>query len=131
MKTLTTLLSLCAMTIALGGCPKKNEDKKTTEAAKPAETKPAETTKPEETKPAETTPAGNLPAECADYKAMVEKLATCEKMPKESRDALKQSFDAAAPTWANVTPETKATVAESCKKGAEALKAAAASTCGW
>jgi hypothetical protein len=127
MKKLITLVSLCAMSIALAACPKKNDEKKT-EAAKPAETKPDET-KPAETKPDETKP--ELPAECAEYKAMIDKLATCDKMPKESRDSLKQAFDAAAPTWANVTPETKATVAESCKKAADSLKSAAATTCGW
>jgi hypothetical protein len=76
----------------------------------------------------------DLPVECNDYKAMIEKLASCEKMPKETRDALKLSYDTVSKTWTNVAAmpeESRKTMANGCKQGADALKAAAASTCGW
>jgi hypothetical protein len=86
-------------------------------------------------KPTEGAPAtGDLPAECNDYKAMIEKLASCEKMPQQSRDALKQGYDAMSQGWANVgamPAEAKKAMADGCKQGTDALKQAAGAMCGW
>jgi hypothetical protein len=71
--------------------------------------------------------AAALPTECADYKAAVEKLATCDKLPAATRDTLKKSFDAAEKTWADfgkLPDAAKQAAIDSCKKGAEAVKAA-------
>ena len=75
--------------------------------------------------------AGELPAECNDYKAAVQKLAGCDKMPQAARDALKNAFDQASATWANLPAESKAGLASSCKAGADAVMSSAKATCGW
>ena len=66
-----------------------------------------------------------LPAECAEYKAAVEKLASCEKMPQAGRDAMKQSFDAMSASWKDLDklpPEAKASLVASCSQGVKVLK---------
>lgn len=144
MKKLTIMFACVAMSLSLGvaGCKKKKEEAKTeTPATAPADpnAKPADPATPADpaAKPAEgTAPAatGDLPAECNEYKDMIEKLAACEKLPQQSRDALKQGYDAMAQGWANIgsmPAEAKTAMADGCKKGTEALKQAAAATCGW
>lgn len=132
MKKLSTMLAMIAMTTALGaaGCGSKGKDEKkvdpvakpTEEAPKPTETKPEEK-KPEEAKPAA---AGDLPAECGDYKAAIDALAKCDKLPQATRDALKQSFDQTSAAWANVPAEGRAALGTACKSAADAVKQSAA-----
>ena len=144
MKKLSILLACVAMSFTLGaaGCKKKEEKKTetTTEVKTTTETKATDPAKPADpaAKPAEgTAPAaggGDLPAECTEYKGMIEKLASCDKMPQQSRDALKQSYDAMSQGWANVgamPAEAKKAMADGCKQGTEALKTAAGAMCGW
>ena len=69
---------------------------------------------------------GDLPAECNDYKAAIEKLATCDKLPQATRDALKQSYEQTSAAWANVPAEGKASLATACKSAADAVKQSAA-----
>ncbi len=139
MKKMTTLFAALALTttLALTGCKKKDEaaktdntaEKKTTEgsAAAPA-TAPATAPAPTGTAPAA---AGNLPAECNDYKAAIDKLASCDKMPQQARDALKQAYDQASAGWANLPAEAKANLATACKAGTDAVTSSAKSVCGW
>jgi hypothetical protein len=75
--------------------------------------------------------AGDLPAECNDYKAAIEKLASCDKMPQQARDALKNAYDQASAGWANLPAEAKANLATACKAGADAVMQSAKSVCGW
>ena len=130
MKKLTTMFAMMAMTTALSvaGCKKDPEEKKVDPVTKPVEgeTKPAET-KPAETKPAETTPAtaGDLPAECGEYKAAIEALAKCDKLPQATRDALKQSYEQTSAAWATVPAEGKAALGTACKSAADAVKQSA------
>ena len=146
MKKLSILFASAALALTLGavGCKKKEEkkaDDKAMTTDKPADpnAKPADpNAKPADpaAKPAEGAPAasGDLPAECGDYKAMIEKLASCDKMPQQSRDALKQGYDAMSQGWANVgamPPEAKKAMADGCKQGTDALKQAAGAMCGW
>jgi hypothetical protein len=79
-------------------------------------------------------PAAGLPAECADYKALIEKLAACDKMPAASRDMLKKSFDDASKQWADfdkLPADAKTALTSGCKQGADALRKAAGPTCGF
>jgi len=79
-------------------------------------------------------PLAGLPAECNDYKAMVDKLAGCDKLPAASRDMLKKSFDDSAKAWVNLDKlpaDAKTALVNGCKQGAEALKKAAGATCGF
>ncbi len=69
---------------------------------------------------------GDLPAECADYKAAIEKLASCDKLPQATRDALKQSYDQTSAAWASVPAEGKAALGTACKAAADAVKQSAA-----
>ncbi len=140
MKKLTTMISMLAFStvLAVTGCKKGDGEKASAKPAegetKPAETKPAETkpaeTKPDETKPAETKPteakAGDLPAECNDYKAAIDALAKCDKLPQATRDALKQSYDQTSAAWASIPAEGKAALGTACKSAADAVKQSAA-----
>jgi hypothetical protein len=137
MRTLTTLLTTLALstTLGLAGCKKdetKNNAPATTETAAPKTTDtPADPATPPttaDTKPTEAQPAatGDIPAECNEYKAGIEKLASCDKLPPETKETLKKAYEQAAAGWANVPAEGKAAVASACKSGADALKQAAA-----
>lgn len=74
---------------------------------------------------------GGLPTECAAYKAQVEKLKTCEKLPPKAKEALVKAFDDAAAGWATLPEAAKAGLSTSCKAGTEAVIAAAKEACGW
>jgi hypothetical protein len=75
--------------------------------------------------------ADGLPPECADYKAQVEKLRTCDKLPAKARDALTKAFDDASAGWANMPEGAKQGLGTSCKAGTEAVVVAAKEACGW
>jgi hypothetical protein len=69
---------------------------------------------------------GDMPAECNDYKAAIEALAKCDKLPQATRDALKQSYDQTSAAWASVPAEGKAALGTACKAAADAVKQSAA-----
>jgi len=151
MKKLTTLFGMVALTATLGltGCKNKRDTEKKDESAgkvtEPAKTDPTKTD-PAKPDPAKTDPAApkadpaktdtaatNLPTECNDYKASIEKLASCDKLPQASRDALKQSFDTMSKSWANVPADDagKKAMSDACKGANDGIKQAAAQVCGW
>ena len=69
--------------------------------------------------------AAGLPQECADYKAAMEKYAACDKVPAETKDAMKKGFEASSAAWANIgsmPADAKAQMATGCKQGVDALK---------
>jgi hypothetical protein len=74
---------------------------------------------------------GDLPAECNDYKAAIDKLSSCDKMPQQARDALKNAYEQASAGWANLPAEAKANLATACKAGADAVTQSAKQVCGW
>ena len=69
---------------------------------------------------------GDLPAECNDYKAAIESLAKCDKLPQATRDALKQSYEQTSAAWASIPAEGKAALGTACKAAADAVKQSAA-----
>jgi hypothetical protein len=111
---MTKLMTLFAM-LALAGCPKGDKNK---EAPAPI----AKTTEP--------APAA-LPADCNDYKAAIDKLASCDKLAAETRDGLKKAYETTSAAWSSLTPEAKAGLGTSCKTALDAVNAAAKTTCGW
>lgn len=144
MKKLSTLFAIAAMSATLGaaGCKTKHTDSKDmsakpTETVTPSVTPSTETrpgdTKPDDKKPAEAKPmaAADLPTECAEYKASIDKLATCDKLPQATRDALKQSYEQSSTAWASTPAEGRASLGTSCKSATDAVKQAAATACGW
>jgi hypothetical protein len=71
--------------------------------------------------------------ECNEYRSLVYKLASCEKLPQESRDALRQGFEAMERSWqdASALPaEARRALADACHQAADALKRAVSATCG-
>jgi hypothetical protein len=153
MKKLTTLFAVAALATAIGaaGCKKKGDGEsapKTDEAAKPDDkmakpddkmAKPDDKmAKPDDKKPddkaAPAAGGGDIPAECNDYKAAMEKLASCDKMPQATKDAMKQGYDAMSAGWANAAglpAEAKKAMADGCKQGADALMQSGKALCGW
>lgn len=123
MPNLTKLIAIIAITTGFGLAGCKNEPAKTQEqtpVAKPTEpmAKPEDTT-------AKPTAATNLPAECAEYKAAIEKIGACDKVPQQQRDALKQAYDTSSAAWATVPADGKAALAASCKSATDAIKTSA------
>ena len=64
--------------------------------------------------------------ECDDYKAAIDKLASCEAIPEATRKTMKDAFDQASGAWASLQAESKAAAATGCKAAADATKQAAA-----
>lgn len=139
-------IALLVSVLPLAGCPKKKEEAKTDPApatqpaTKPTETPPTpEPAKPEPTK-ADTDPvkadpkaegkAEALPADCAAYKELADKLAACEKLGAQ-RDVLKGEFDRSWKAWSALAEAERGNVGAQCKTAADALRAAAGKTCGW
>jgi hypothetical protein len=73
----------------------------------------------------------SLPKECEDYGAVIERLATCDKMPAQSRDALRNAYREASAGWKNLPPDVKANLATACKAGRDAVFESGKSLCGW
>jgi len=117
-----------AMTPAANGTPPAGDKPA---GDKPAGDKPADGSAAAGDKPAGDKPmaaGGDLPAECGDYKAAIEKLASCDKLPQASRDALKTSFDTMANSWkdfGSMPAEAKKAAADACKQAADAVNQAA------
>jgi hypothetical protein len=81
---------------------------------------------PEGSAAAPTEGGGDLPAECGEYKAAIEELAKCDKLPQATRDALKQSYEQTSAAWASVPAEGRAALGTACKSAADAVKQSAA-----
>ena len=74
---------------------------------------------------------GDLPQECQDYKAAIDKLASCDKMPQQARDAMKQGFETASTAWEGLPADAKKSLATGCKAGVDAVNQSAKAVCGW
>ncbi len=60
--------------------------------------------------------------ECDAWGQAVMKLASCDKVPQESRDALQQAYEQLQQNWAARPAEQRATLAEACKAATEAVR---------
>jgi hypothetical protein len=125
------LMLLASVLLAFAACKTdKDKDKPAVEAKSTEPAKADDKAKPDPTAKADDTkkdqPAGDLPAECAEYKAAMDKLLGCDKVPQQTRDTLKRAFDAAAGGWTNIPADGKATVAQACKQAIDPVKQAAA-----
>ena len=154
MKKLSALFAAFAAVVALAACPAKDKDKakeepamKTTETPAPTATtpdpakptdpaaqpaaQPADTTaKPADpaAKPADTTAKTDVPPECAEYRDVMAKVATCDKLGAQ-RDEFKKAFDASWAAIEKADAAGRATLATSCKTTAKAVKDALATAC--
>jgi hypothetical protein len=75
--------------------------------------------------------SAGVPSECAEYRAQVEKLKTCNALPDTTKEPLIKAYDDASAGWATLPDGAKAGLGESCKRGTEALVAAVKDACGW
>src|SRR5262245_19515413 len=111
MQEVTEEFTKCATKAMTGGGDKKDEPKKDDSAgAAPAG-------------------GGGMPQECEDYKAAMEKLASCDKIPKEAKDAMKQGFEQMSSSWKDMgtmPKEARDAAATACKGAADAAKQAMA-----
>jgi len=70
-------------------------------------------------------PPSTLPAECEDYRRAIDELAACPRLPQETRDALRQSYEQTSAAWASVPPEGRAALGMACKSAADAVRQSA------
>src|SRR5580704_1182996 len=102
MTKLSTWFAIAAVSLGLSatGC-RRTPDKEDvdTSSRPPPSPKPTGSAAPStppaggsgEAKPAEAKP-GELPAECTEYTAAMDKLASCTAIPEATRNALKQTY---------------------------------------
>jgi hypothetical protein len=72
-----------------------------------------------------------LPQACREYDRMIQRVLTCEKLPKEARDAMKQGFDAMSQAWEQLDGqpnEAVKAIGDACKAGADAMQQAMGAT---
>lgn len=84
--------------------------------------------------PADSTGSSSWPPSCAEYEQVMERLASCDKLPQASRDALRQGFDSMKSAWGNLAAMSQSardTMASGCQQAVDALRQAGASICGW
>jgi len=116
------LLIAVALALVAGACEKSSKDVKRDQPVVVEKTVPAAAPKK----------ADGLPLPCDDYKTMIERLARCDKLPLQSREALKQGFEAMKSAWTNVgdlPPAAFKAMSEACAQGADALRQAAQAMC--
>jgi len=140
-----TLAVLVTTALALGGCKGKSDDRSAAvgSGSGSAATKaggfgsgvPASATGSGSgsgsAKAAGSAASNEIPKECDEWKAMVDKLVACDKMPEPQRKIMKDAYDQAAALWPTMPPATKSQLATSCKAGADAIMSSAKATCGW
>jgi hypothetical protein len=98
-------------------------------------TEPAPAPTPAPTPPPSDKPvklgASGLPIECDDYKAAIDKLASCPKLAPDAKDSLVQAYSAASAGWAKLPEDSRKNLAATCKAAVESVNAAAKTQCGW
>lgn len=72
-----------------------------------------------------------LPKQCDEYKAAIDRLATCEAMPKEARAMLVKAYTDASAGWKSLPEAAKEKIGVSCEAGAKAVISTAEGPCGW
>ncbi len=66
--------------------------------------------------------AARIPAACAEYKKLVDRLMRCDKMPQASRDAMKQGYDAMAISMEGTAGEQRLAMEQGCKYATDAVR---------
>ena len=77
-------------------------------------------------------PGDGLPPECADFKAAIAKIQTCDKLPADQRARIQQDYDKTYAGWMALSPNGRSKLGRACKVGTDAyLNASVKKTCGW
>lgn len=72
-----------------------------------------------------------LPKECDDYKAAIDRLATCESLSAAARETFVKGYQESSGRWASMPESSKATLSTACQGGVDAVLAVAKARCGW
>lgn len=72
-----------------------------------------------------------LPLVCGDWKAAIDKLATCKELPQNARDSLLAVYKEASAGWGQLPADAKKNLAGVCHAGADSIVRGAKATCGW
>lgn len=76
--------------------------------------------------------AAELPAECGEYKALMERLANCSSFPKAQREAYEQAYKSVIGALAAAQNDAgRAQMVQGCKTTVDVIRQSAAATCGW
>jgi hypothetical protein len=133
LRSLALALTVTASLAACGGSsrPAPAEPAPAPEAAPMNEAPPEAPEVAEEPAPApsEWTGSTGLPA-CDQYIAVTEAFAACDKVPVETRDAVRQGLDAMKQAWTDLSqlpPETKEQTNQACLQAVDALRQGATS----
>jgi hypothetical protein len=72
-----------------------------------------------------------VPPECLEYRRMLDLIDSCDKLPIQAREAIKQGFEQVSQTWRrrSYPPEARAAIAKGCKQSADTLRQVAANAC--
>jgi hypothetical protein len=137
MKLLPNVLAIAALSMA---CKKDKEAAPPMPTAEqgapaPSPTPPAAPAPTQPPAPAPSTPTklgpSGLPVECDDYKAAIDKLASCPKLAPDAKDSLVQAYQAASAGWTKLPEDSRKNLASTCKAAVDAVNAAAKTQCGW
>jgi hypothetical protein len=72
-----------------------------------------------------------LPLVCGEWKAAIEKLATCTELPQNARDSLIAVYTDASAGWVQLPADAKKKLVEVCRAGADSVLKGAKATCKW
>ena len=71
----------------------------------------------------------DLPPVCVEYRRLIAKLTTCENMPHQSREALRDAFHALDSAFTSVGSSGRAGIEQACKTGVDSIKQVTKSLC--
>ncbi len=77
------------------------------------------------------TGSDGLPLVCGDWKAAIDKLATCKELPQNARDSLLAVYKDASAGWGQLPADAKKNLVGVCRAGADSILKGAKATCGW
>jgi hypothetical protein len=77
------------------------------------------------------TGSDGMPLVCGEWKAAVDKLATCTSIPTNARESLIAVYKDASRDWGQLPADAKRNLITVCRAGADAVLKGAKETCGW
>ncbi|MFT3696909.1 MAG: hypothetical protein QM831_27455 [Kofleriaceae bacterium] len=72
-----------------------------------------------------------LPLVCGEYKAAIDKLATCKDLPENARQSLIDVYKDTSKDWGQLPADAKRNLVTVCRAGADSVLKGAKATCGW
>jgi hypothetical protein len=77
------------------------------------------------------TGSDGTPLVCGEWKAAIDKLATCTAIPQNARDSLIAVYKDASRDWGQLPADAKRNLITVCRAGADSVLKGAKETCGW